>query len=586
MFLLILDARPAFLNDAPLEVSLLSLPVGTGTLASHLLERVSALPGGLERELTVVPDFAVDEGYPRRLEQVVGMPVRVVPRAELAQVFGMHEPADKIVLVDAARWVGPGVDLGSVLRAEDQYRAVTHLIALGADAEGGTRERVECDAEGNVRRVQRVYDKANWPDSAAEGILLTLAPALTLRGVNASSLAELRLRLAACGVLSRDLPVPRAALNLTEVEGVLSLNEALLARAGGLPLPHGWRQPVAGVVVGPGCQVEATARLVGPLILQERVTISAGATVVGPGVIGAGSIIEAQATVAQCTVAAGTQVPAGAVCRQRVVSGTGAERPSVTAERETRPPAPDTVPFVGGGREAAASISPRRHRKLHLALKRGLDVGFSAAALLALSPLLLLAALMVRLDSRGPVFFAHRRERRGGKDFPCLKFRTMSADAHRQQRELYKQNEVDGPQFNLKHDPRITRVGRWLRGTNVDELPQLINVLLGHMSLIGPRPSPFRENQICVPWRRARLSMRPGISGLWQVCRSEDRSEGDFHEWIYYDLAYIRNFSIWLDLKILVATVLTMGGRWSLPKSTLIPDDRGDPGHSGQAWAT
>ena len=112
----------------------------------------------------------------------------------------------------------------------------------------------------------------------------------------------------------------------------------------------------------------------------------------------------------------------------------------------------------------------------------------------------------------------------------------MTADAHRQQRQLYRSNQVDGPQFKLKEDPRVTRVGRLLRVTNLDEIPQLINVLRGQMSLVGPRPSPFRENQICVPWRRARLSVRPGITGLWQVCRDEDRTEGDFHEWIYYDL--------------------------------------------------
>jgi len=322
------------------------------------------------------------------------------------------------------------------------------------------------------------------------------------------------------------------------------------------------------------------------VILHEGVTVGAEATVVGPCVIGAGSVVGARATVAQCVVAPAAQVTPGAVLRHQVVCGAGTEQAKTRALDASALPALDAVSLPRGSNEAAASITPRRYRHLHLALKRGLDVSFSATALIVLSPLMLLAALMLKLDSRGPVFFAHRREQRGGRDFPCLKFRTMSADAHQQQRALYQQNEVDGPQFNMQHDPRITRVGRWLRGTNIDELPQLINVLLGHMSLIGPRPSPFRENQICVPWRRARLSMRPGISGLWQVCRSDDRSEGDFHEWIYYDIAYIRNFSIWLDVKILLATVLTLGGRWSLSESSLIPDDRSDPGHHGQAWAT
>jgi hypothetical protein len=106
--------------------------------------------------------------------------------------------------------------------------------------------------------------------------------------------------------------------------------------------------------------------------------------------------------------------------------------------------------------------------------------------------------------------------------------------------------------------------------SNVDELPQLAHVVLGQMSLIGPRPSPFRENQICVPWREARLAVRPGITGLWQLCRRE-RSAGDFHQWIHYDMLYVRHLSLWLDVKIFLATLLTAAGRWCVPVTRLIP---------------
>jgi lipopolysaccharide/colanic/teichoic acid biosynthesis glycosyltransferase len=142
----------------------------------------------------------------------------------------------------------------------------------------------------------------------------------------------------------------------------------------------------------------------------------------------------------------------------------------------------------------------------------------------------------------------------------------MFQGADAQQRQLYANNQLDGPQFKLDHDPRVTRVGRWLRSISFDELPQLINVLRGEMSIVGPRPSPFRENQTCVPWRAGRLSVLPGISGLWQVCR-HDRKAGDFHQWIYYDLLYV---SPWLDLKILLATVLTLGGRWPVRLSWML----------------
>jgi len=203
-------------------------------------------------------------------------------------------------------------------------------------------------------------------------------------------------------------------------------------------------------------------------------------------------------------------------------------------------------------------------------VKTVFDVTMSALGLLVLSPLLLLTAALIKLESKGPIFFGHRREGKGGRVFECLKFRTMFMGAEAQERELSAaQNEVDGPQFKLERDPRVTRVGRVLRRLSVDELPQLINVLRLEMSLVGPRPSPFRENQLCIPWREARLSVRPGITGLWQVCRHR-RSEGDFHQWIHFDLLYVRHMSFLVDLKILVATVLSLGGQWAVPVSWIL----------------
>ncbi len=132
----------------------------------------------------------------------------------------------------------------------------------------------------------------------------------------------------------------------------------------------------------------------------------------------------------------------------------------------------------------------------------------------------------------------------------------LGADAL--QGQLRAINEVDGPQFKLSNDPRLTKLGNFLRRTNVDELPQLINVLLGHMSLVGPRPSPDCENQLCPPWRRTRLSVRPGITGLWQVLRLRDQDQSDFQEWIYYDVEYVRHQSFWLDVQIILYTPISM----------------------------
>jgi len=208
--------------------------------------------------------------------------------------------------------------------------------------------------------------------------------------------------------------------------------------------------------------------------------------------------------------------------------------------------------------------------RLHRGLKLAFDVLLASLGLLLLSPLLLLAAVLIKLESKGPVFYRGRREGKDGRVFDCLKFRTMFVGADDQQRELLGKNQVDGPQFKLDHDPRVTRLGRIFRALNLDELPQLINVLRLEMSVVGPRPSPFRENQLCIPWRDARLSVRPGITGLWQVCR-HDRAQGDFHQWIHYDLLYVQHMSFLVDLRILAGTVLTLGGHWPVPLSWIVP---------------
>jgi lipopolysaccharide/colanic/teichoic acid biosynthesis glycosyltransferase len=134
----------------------------------------------------------------------------------------------------------------------------------------------------------------------------------------------------------------------------------------------------------------------------------------------------------------------------------------------------------------------------------------------------------------------------------------MVPDADSMQATLREKNEVDGPQFKITNDPRMTPLGRWLSRLCIDELPQFYNVLRGDMSLVGPRPSPDKENQLCPGWRRARLSVRPGVTGLWQVLRYREAGASDFQQWIYYDLEYVRHQSLWLDRQLLLYTPVSM----------------------------
>jgi exopolysaccharide biosynthesis polyprenyl glycosylphosphotransferase len=185
--------------------------------------------------------------------------------------------------------------------------------------------------------------------------------------------------------------------------------------------------------------------------------------------------------------------------------------------------------------------------------KRLLDIVVSLTSLIVFSPLFLMVALWIKVDSRGPALFAQERIGLNKRKFRIYKFRTMVTGAEKMQSSLEELNEVRGPVFKIKADPRITRVGKVLRRTSIDELPQLFNVLMGGMSLVGPRPLPVRDYQgLERNWHRRRFSVRPGITCLWQV---NGRSSVHFEKWMELDMQYIDHWSLWLDLKILAKTM-------------------------------
>lgn len=188
----------------------------------------------------------------------------------------------------------------------------------------------------------------------------------------------------------------------------------------------------------------------------------------------------------------------------------------------------------------------------YLTAKRVIDVVICGVGLVLLSPLLALIALWVKIDSQGPVLFKQLRIGRHQKPFYCLKFRSMTVDAEARRRELEHLNEVDGPVFKIRDDPRVTRAGRILRKLSLDEFPQLWNVMTGEMTLVGPRPPLPAEVEKYEPWMLQRLEVTPGITCFWQI---SGRSNVTFDEWMRMDLDYIRQCSIMTDIKILVRTI-------------------------------
>jgi len=205
--------------------------------------------------------------------------------------------------------------------------------------------------------------------------------------------------------------------------------------------------------------------------------------------------------------------------------------------------------YSRGAHERSGAADAELYRRL---FKRPFDVVVSLLGLVLLSPLFLVLAVLVKLDSRGPVFFKQVRVGKDGREFEFYKFRSMVQNAEQMKSKLMHLNELEGPVFKISDDPRITPVGRFLRRTSLDELPQLYNVLRGDMSLVGPRPPLPAEVANYESWQRQKLSVLPGITCLWQI---SGRNHIGFTEWMRLDIEYIRRQSFGLDMKILARTL-------------------------------
>ena len=193
-----------------------------------------------------------------------------------------------------------------------------------------------------------------------------------------------------------------------------------------------------------------------------------------------------------------------------------------------------------------------RMKDTELIVKRAVDIAVSSVVLFLMSPVFLTLSALIKMDSKGSVFFKQIRCGRNGRRFHLYKFRSMVANAESRLEELRSQNEMSGPVFKITNDPRLTRIGRLLRRTSLDEFPQFWNVLKGDMSLVGPRPPLPKEVDQYEPWQRRRLSMKPGITCIWQV---SGRNKIGFEDWMKLDLQYIDRWSLWLDIKLMVQTV-------------------------------
>lgn len=323
-----------------------------------------------------------------------------------------------------------------------------------------------------------------------------------------------------------------------------------------------------GVWVGDGVKIAKSARLVGPVLIGSRSHISEDTMILGPVAIGAGSHIEAGARVENSFLGIASRVGKGASLRKSLVANRGVVRRGENLRRSVIVNAKDLegglslVPIKQDDgfrvvlRHGRFVPTVQARRRWFKGMKRAVDVTAAASMLVVLSPVFAVIAAAIKWGGDGPVFYSQRRCGRDGHEFRMHKFRTMVVDAHEMQQKLAENKDVDGPMFKLENDPRVTRIGRFLRDTSLDELPQLINVLKAEMSLVGPRPLIMEEMNFAPNWRDIRLQVTPGITGLWQV---NGRHKVSFHDWIKNDIRYVKEQSLGLDAKILLSTFRVLG---------------------------
>lgn len=207
--------------------------------------------------------------------------------------------------------------------------------------------------------------------------------------------------------------------------------------------------------------------------------------------------------------------------------------------------------------ENQQDIEREESKLMYNFVKRFIDIFCSGLGIILLSPVFIIVGTIIKLDSKGPVIFSQKRVGKDGKEFKMYKFRSMVVNAEELKKKLMHQNEMSGPMFKMKDDPRITKIGKFIRKTSIDELPQLINVLKGEMSLVGPRPSLPKEVAQFEPWMMRRLDVKPGLTCYWQV---SGRNNIDFDDWMKLDIKYVEDRSIKLDIKLIFKTFFVLFG--------------------------
>lgn len=462
--------------------------------------------------------------------------------SELIHRAGLGRTVDSWFVVSNARFA---TQINTELLERVLAGVEAEVVAVNAEPDLLTeRERMRMTTRGEVAGLRRVYSDSaefaliskDWPHHLL--IRIGVLDQVLAGGALPQSFSVLSERCRSKALILRAINVAGTVFDLETQDGLLSFcREELLRTRNSRPDIQG------------GNTISPDSRLFGKVLLGKNTHIGSDAVIVGPTIIGDEVKIETGVVIDSSIIGPGVRVP-----RNRLVRNCIVKDPQHDWKRPARTKSNDrehtSYPMYDPSLLQSAHGQFRSWPRFSYAgsLKRIADCLVAMVVLILFAPLLPFVALAIKLNSPGPVFYRDKRQGLHGKTFGCLKFRTMVTGAHKIQEKLRVVSQVDGPQFKMEDDPRISTVGRFLRETYIDEIPQFFNVLLGHMSIVGPRPSPEAENTLCPFWRDARLSVRPGITGLWQLYRTRQPMR-DFQEWIHFDTEYVRNLSLMVDLR-------------------------------------
>ena len=479
--------------------------------------------------------------------------------AGVLRLFREFVGEETFLVTEGTAWLGRA-DLKSLVAAHHRHDAVATLAMNPAPEGANLSEQVSVGEGGRIEAFELLHPARSHRHASHFGGAYVFEPSV-FDSIAADGYVDIKEQLlpdlTARGFLVRAESIDGLGQHVDSSERYHSLQAQLLADRA--YTPSAYKCHGCDVFVAPDAQVDDSAVVQGPVLIGHGCVVEAGARVVGPAVLGDGVRIGVDAVVQESLLWSGSTVGSGARFEHGILGFNRSVRSHQTVAGEIlmNGVCRTGAPFSRARMRTDGTVAPvltgrvRAKRMLAHGAKRLMDLVVASVALLLGWPLLALLAVLVKWDSPGPALFVQKRCGRNGKEFKMYKFRTMVHGAEKLQEGLRAIKTVDGPMFKLENDPRVTRVGGFLRRNSLDELPQLYNVLKGEMSLVGPRPLAIEEMRCSPQWRDLRLTVQPGITGLWQI---NGRSATGFHDWVRHDIDYVQNWTLGMDVKVLAKT--------------------------------